>query len=919
MKKEFEEIIRTEIEALLQKKAIEISHLRKGIFLSPMFVVPKKNGKMRPVLDLRELNQYIHYQHFKMENLNTVRSLIRRNDYMTSIDLTDAYLHIPINQNQRKLFTFQWEEKLYQWTCLPFGVSAAPRIFSETLRPAILELRKRGIRVIAYHTGAGNAGRTWMVDKSGEKRTDSSTTTSILGSRDLLQGYDIQTSKGENSEHSIRDRSTPKAGDTIDSRSGTTPRPIEFCDISDPPSKTPSSPRDGGKEQSMETTPEMGGRMQTQSGSERRIGMVDGIPRRLEREIDNPAETRHNDRDRRSILRRFRRSLSWEDRPGIMGRRRSGEIQQRIGTAGHRPDLDRRTPPKGAPQDHRDRLRQHDSSGVHQPPRGKNARTQQNSRKNLEEMPRKRSPSPSTLDSRERQRSSRRGIQEEREETRLGDEGLHLPSTREGMGSTRDRSVCDSEECEGKTILLLDAGPAGEGTRCIQTTMERKLLCEPTPQSDREHPIENSKRPNSISDANSSFLARSSLVLDTSGNALGPTITTTPIPSDLPKSTPSDTNTEIPKRTFSLRMESIRKHVTTNKLSEESIEILDKRITTSSSSTYDSAWRKWLEYCGREAIDPIECEDARVINWLAKESEKRKTIGVLRSAIFETRKIAKDPKEAMAGVLRGLKRTKPAKPKYTEFWDVAKVVQYWKETGKPEEIKDLETLRMKTVLLWKLATLGRSTDLCRIIWRVKGSETTDIQFTKEGSRILTVSFRQLGGKKKEGISERIRILGIEMAEACPVRHLEEYINRVGKNWSESKPRGRKQQEFRDEEDYFKVRCGVFLSLSRQMKPIGPNSIGKITTTALRKAGVTGYSGHSSRGAGATEMLNSGKGVDEVLRLGRWSSRTVFETFYNRTAKPHDSALVLGRADLGNSDSPRSKKRAKDRREDDGIT
>jgi len=60
-------------------------------------LVPKKDGKFRPVVNLRPLNMCILYRHFKMEGIYIVRDLLRRGDYMTRIDLKDAYFTVPVH------------------------------------------------------------------------------------------------------------------------------------------------------------------------------------------------------------------------------------------------------------------------------------------------------------------------------------------------------------------------------------------------------------------------------------------------------------------------------------------------------------------------------------------------------------------------------------------------------------------------------------------------------------------------------------------------------------------------------------------------------------------------------------------------------------------------------------------------------
>ena len=50
-------------------------------FYSQLFLVPKKNGKLRPVIDLSLLNQYINKHHFKMETVKSVRQSIMANNW----------------------------------------------------------------------------------------------------------------------------------------------------------------------------------------------------------------------------------------------------------------------------------------------------------------------------------------------------------------------------------------------------------------------------------------------------------------------------------------------------------------------------------------------------------------------------------------------------------------------------------------------------------------------------------------------------------------------------------------------------------------------------------------------------------------------------------------------------------------------
>ena len=60
--------IDSEINGLIKKQVIrECNHIH-GEFLSPIFSVLKKDGKVRLILNLKNLNQHIPYEHFKMDS-----------------------------------------------------------------------------------------------------------------------------------------------------------------------------------------------------------------------------------------------------------------------------------------------------------------------------------------------------------------------------------------------------------------------------------------------------------------------------------------------------------------------------------------------------------------------------------------------------------------------------------------------------------------------------------------------------------------------------------------------------------------------------------------------------------------------------------------------------------------------------------
>ena len=143
-------LVTLEVTELLSKGAIVETQLTPHSFISQIFLVEKKDGGQRPVINLKGLNQFVRVEHFKMEGLHLLPDFLQSVDWMVKMDLKDAYLQVPINPGHQPLLSFLWEEKYYMFTCLPFGLSAAPRVFTKLLKPVVGFLRQVGCRLIIY-------------------------------------------------------------------------------------------------------------------------------------------------------------------------------------------------------------------------------------------------------------------------------------------------------------------------------------------------------------------------------------------------------------------------------------------------------------------------------------------------------------------------------------------------------------------------------------------------------------------------------------------------------------------------------------------------------------------------------------------------------------------------------------------------
>ena len=142
-------VIQKEVDELLAKRAIEPSSCGAG-FHSSVFLEPKCTGGLCPILNLKHFNHFMYIASFKMPTLKNVWQLIQQGDYAFSIDLQDAYLHVPIVKHHCQFLHFVWHNVPYQWKVLSFGLATAPRVFASLTKPILFLCHHKGLHIVIY-------------------------------------------------------------------------------------------------------------------------------------------------------------------------------------------------------------------------------------------------------------------------------------------------------------------------------------------------------------------------------------------------------------------------------------------------------------------------------------------------------------------------------------------------------------------------------------------------------------------------------------------------------------------------------------------------------------------------------------------------------------------------------------------------
>ena len=85
-----------------------------------------------------------------METISVAREFINSNDYLVSVDLSHAFVSIPIHESYRIFLRFIWKEQFYEFVCLRFGYSLALRTFTKVLKPLYSLLTSNGMKACYY-------------------------------------------------------------------------------------------------------------------------------------------------------------------------------------------------------------------------------------------------------------------------------------------------------------------------------------------------------------------------------------------------------------------------------------------------------------------------------------------------------------------------------------------------------------------------------------------------------------------------------------------------------------------------------------------------------------------------------------------------------------------------------------------------
>jgi hypothetical protein len=139
------EALREYIQVNLKKGFIRESESPAGY---PIMFVPKKNGKLRPCIDFRKLNDITVKNRYPLPNISELRDRLAHAQIFTALDLRGAYNLIRMKEGEEWKTAFRSRYGHYEYLVMPFGLTNAPATCQALINNVLRE--HLDIFVIAY-------------------------------------------------------------------------------------------------------------------------------------------------------------------------------------------------------------------------------------------------------------------------------------------------------------------------------------------------------------------------------------------------------------------------------------------------------------------------------------------------------------------------------------------------------------------------------------------------------------------------------------------------------------------------------------------------------------------------------------------------------------------------------------------------
>ena len=129
------EAVQQELKRLEQAGAVRevISDEPQPRWATPLVIVPKPDGSVRPCGDFKVLNANLCAPKYPIPKMEDIFATIGPVEYISVIDLSQAYLQMKLDGESQKLCALNTPFGMYRMLRLPYGVTSSPMLFQREM------------------------------------------------------------------------------------------------------------------------------------------------------------------------------------------------------------------------------------------------------------------------------------------------------------------------------------------------------------------------------------------------------------------------------------------------------------------------------------------------------------------------------------------------------------------------------------------------------------------------------------------------------------------------------------------------------------------------------------------------------------------------------------------------------------------
>jgi transposase InsO family protein len=114
---------------------------------SPLVYVKKRDGSTRPCVDYRRLNEVTTKDAYPLPRIDHCLDCLSGAELFSTLDLQSGYWQLPVKEEDKPKTAFITRSGLWEYNCLPFGLSGAPATFERCMELVLKGLQWKSLLV----------------------------------------------------------------------------------------------------------------------------------------------------------------------------------------------------------------------------------------------------------------------------------------------------------------------------------------------------------------------------------------------------------------------------------------------------------------------------------------------------------------------------------------------------------------------------------------------------------------------------------------------------------------------------------------------------------------------------------------------------------------------------------------------------